>query len=201
MSSVLRIALTGGIGSGKSTVSAMFQKHGVPIIDTDIIAREIVKPETVCLDSIITEFGIDILNNDNTLNRDKLRHIIFSDELAKKILEDILHPVIYKEIENQISNIDYPYCIIVIPLLIETNAMERFDRILVIKTSKILQIERVTNRDDASTQIIEKMINSQTSDNLRLKYADDVIDNDVKIEELNNKVHKLHNKFLKLSGH
>ncbi len=200
MSSVLRIALTGGIGSGKSTVSAMFQKHGVPIIDTDIIAREIVKPETVCLDNIITEFGIDILNNDKTLNRDKLRHIIFNDELAKKKLEDILHPVIYKEIDNQISNIDYPYCIIVIPLLIETNAMHRFDRILVINTSKNIQIKRASSRDDTSAQIIEKIINSQANYSQRVKYADDVIDNDVKIEELNDTVIKLHDKYLKLSN-
>ncbi len=196
MSKVLRIALTGGIGSGKSTVADKFQDLGAPIIDSDVISREIVKPGTACLNTIVNEFGSELLTSKGTLDRHKLRKIIFNDETTKKKLEDILHPVIYQEIEDQISRINYPYCLIVIPLLVETQAMHRFDRILVVDTAKDLQIKRATSRDKSSVQIIEKIINSQASRNQRLKYADDIIDNNVNIEELNGAILKLHKRYL-----
>lgn len=199
MSTVLRIALTGGIGSGKSTVSSMFQHLGVPVIDSDIISRDIVKPDKPCLHAIIQEFGDEFLTDSGTLDREKLRSIIFNDDVAKIKLENILHPAIYQEIENQISQVNYPYCLVVIPLLIETKAMGRFDRILVVDTPETLQLERARLRDKTSDKSIEKIIKSQISRKQRLKYADDIIENNLTFEELNNSVTKLHEKFLELS--
>lgn len=201
MSAVLRIALTGGIGSGKSTVTSKFQQLGVPVIDSDVISRDIVKPGKPCLKSIINEFGSNLLTSEGTLDRDKLRNIIFNDDTAKKKLETILHPAIYQEIEEQVSKVDYPYCLIVIPLLIETKATDRFDRILVVDTPETLQVERARNRDKTSTKNIEKIIKTQVDQKQRLKYADDVIDNSLTIEELNDSVVKLHEKYLKLSSY
>lgn len=201
MSETLRIALTGGIGSGKSTVTSKFQQLGVPVIDSDIISREIVELDKPCLKKIIHEFGNNLLTNEGTLDREKLRSIIFNDDAAKKILEDILHPAIYQEIEDQVSNVNYPYCLIVIPLLIETNASDRFDRILVVDTTEALQVERASNRDKTSVEDIKKIIKSQVSHEQRLKYANDVINNSLTIEELNDSVLKLHEKYIKLSSH
>ncbi len=201
MSTVLRIALTGGIGCGKSTVADKFQDIGTPIIDSDVISRDIVKPGTACLDTITSEFGLDILTSKGTLDRDKLRNIIFNDDAARIKLEDILHPAIYQEIEVQVSKVKYPYCLIVIPLLVETQAMDRFDRILLVDAEKYLQIKRATNRDKTPVHVVEKIINSQAKRSQRLKYADDIIDNNVTIEELNEVVLKLHEKYLELSSY
>ncbi len=201
MSAVLRIVLTGGIGSGKSTVASKFQKLGVPIIDSDVISREIVKPDKPLLKTIINEFGSKLLTNKGILDRDKLRNIIFNDDAAKKKLEEILHPAIYQEIEKHISKVNYPYCLIVIPLLIETQAMDRFDSILVVETSEDIQVERASLRDKISTEHIEKIIKSQASHEQRLKYADDVINNNLTIEELNETVLKLHEKYLQQSSY
>ena len=201
MSTVLRVALTGGIGSGKSTVSSKFQKLGAPIIDSDIISRDVVKPESACLHAIINEFGSDILTNKATLDRDKLRTIIFNDDNAKNKLEEILHPAIYQEIENQLSKVDYPYCITVIPLLVETQAMRHFDRILLVDTSEKLQIERTVNRDNSSNKIVEKIIKSQVNRKQRLKYADDIINNSIEINELNDTVLHFHNLYMELSNY
>jgi dephospho-CoA kinase len=201
MTVALRIALTGGIGSGKSTVTSKFQKLGTPVIDSDVISRDIVKPNSACLEWIINEFGVAILNDDKTLNRQKLRNIIFNDKNAKQKLEGILHPTIYQEIEKQLSKINHPYCLIVIPLLIETQAMEHFDRILLIDTSQDLQISRASNRDKISHEMVETIIKSQASREQRLKYADDIINNNVRIEELNAIVLELHEKYLKLSSY
>jgi dephospho-CoA kinase len=201
MSAVLRIALTGGIGSGKTTVSSIFEKLGVPIIDSDIISRDLVKPGQPCLTKIINEFGNEILTEQNTLDREKLRSIIFDDDVAKSNLESILHPSIYKELDSQISKINYPYCLVVVPLLIETNAMKHFDRILVIDTDKDLQVKRTQKRDNSSEIEVKKIIDSQISREQRLKYADDIIENTLTIEELNETVKQLHTKYIELGSH
>jgi dephospho-CoA kinase len=200
VSATLRIALTGGIGSGKSTVASIFEELGVPIIDSDVISRNIVKPNNACLDRIINEFGPEILTAEGSLDRDKLRNIIFNNDIAKTKLEEILHPVIYQEIDEQILAVDYPYCLIVVPLLIETQATDRFDRILLIDTDENKQVKRATNRDNTSSQLVEKIIKKQANRKQRLKYADDVIDNNVNIEKLRETVLELHYEYLELSN-
>jgi dephospho-CoA kinase len=200
MTRTLRVALTGGIGSGKSTVSSEFQALGTPIIDSDVISRTIVKPGKPCLKAIIDELGNDLLNDSGELDRHKLRNIIFNDSEAKRKLEDILHPVIYQEIEREISNVDFPYCLVVIPLLIETQAMDKFDRILLIDVPEHIQLLRAARRDKTSTEAIQNIIKNQISREQRLKYADDIIDNSVKIDDLSDSVHKLHDFYLKISN-
>jgi dephospho-CoA kinase len=199
MSKTLHVALTGGIGSGKSTVSSIFQSLGVPVIDSDVISRTIVMPGKPCLKNIIDEFGSTLLNDKGELDRHKLRNIIFNDSEAKTKLEELLHPVIYQEIERAASSIDYPYCLIAIPLLIETQATEKFDRILLVDLPEAVQLARASDRDNTSIDLISEIIKNQASREQRLKYADDIIDNSVKIEELTNAVQKLHNKYLKLA--
>lgn len=199
MPKALRVALTGGIGSGKSTVSSIFQALGVPIVDADVISRTLVKSGRPCLNAIIDEFGEDLLDTRGEIDRNKLRTIIFNDPKAKRKLEDILHPAIYQEIEREVSNIDYPYCLVAIPLLIETQATDRFDRILLVDVPEKMQLTRASERDKTSRKFISEIIKNQASREQRLKHADDIIDNSVKIEELNDVVEKLHNQYLKLS--
>ncbi len=201
MSAVLRIVLTGGIGSGKSTVASKFQDLGVPVIDADKISRDIVETNKPCLNNIVDEFGEDILTTKGILDRNKLRKIIFNNDAAKKKLEEILHPVIYQEIDKQITKVHYPYCLIVVPLIIETQATDRFDRILVVDTLETTQLERASSRDKASFDDIKKIIKNQANHELRLKLADDIIDNNLTIEELNEAVLILHEKYLKLSSY
>lgn len=199
MAKPLRIALTGGIGSGKSTIASKFQALGVPIIDSDIISRTIVEPGSSCLKAITNEFGNDVLTSEGRLDRNKLRNIVFNNLESKKKLEGILHPVIYQEIEAQVNSVKYPYCLIVIPLLIETDSVDRFDRILVVDIPEDIQIKRTAERDKTSSKLIEDIIRSQADREQRLKYADDIIDNNMEINKLSEAVTKLHNKYLKLS--
>ena len=196
---MLTIALTGGIGSGKSTVATLFSRLGVPVIDSDIIAREIVEPGMPILQQIADEFGNDILTPEQHLDRKKLAGIVFADPGKKKKLEKLLHPAIYHEIENRIKELDFPYCIIVIPLLVETGAINRFNRVLVVDVPEETQLQRTAERDQRSAEFVRKIIKSQVSRKERLQYADDVIENNVTIDQLEQSVSELHQKYLALA--
>jgi len=189
---VLKIGLTGGIGSGKSTACEIFSELGVPVVDADVIARKVVKPGMPALQLIIDEFGAKIITKDGCLNRNELRDRIFKNETDRRKLESILHPVIYKEIARQTKDIGLPYCIISIPLLLETGASDIFDRILVIDVSKELQISRASVRDNASLKNIETIIHSQISRDDRLAAADDMLNNEGDIENLRRQIYDLH---------
>jgi dephospho-CoA kinase len=194
----LVIGLTGGIGSGKSTVAKLFANLGIDIIDTDKIAREIVEPGTEQLKKIARRFGDEILNPNGTLNRPLLRKIIFSDPEAKKWLEDLLHPIIYQLTFTRAKQIKSPYCIVVIPLLIESHAPCPIDRILVIDTSEELQLQRARKRDNLSAEEVKTIIDSQASREQHLKIADDVIENFGDIVDLEKQVKKLHEYYFRL---
>ncbi|MFB3089907.1 MAG: dephospho-CoA kinase [Gammaproteobacteria bacterium] len=189
---VLRIGLTGGIGSGKSTACEIFSELKVPVIDADVIAVKAVKPGMPALQSIIDEFGVKIITKDGYLNRKELRDRIFKNESDRRKLESILHPVIYKEIARQTKGINSAYCIISIPLLLETGTSDIIDRILVIDIPKELQLSRASARDNASLKNIETIIHSQISRDDRLAAADDIINNEGDIENLRRQIYDLY---------
>lgn len=189
---VLKIGLTGGIGSGKSTACEIFSELGVPIIDADIVARKVVQAGMPALQLIKEEFGEDIITKDGLLNRKKVRDQIFTNEIDRKKLENILHPVIYERIVHETENINSSYCIISIPLLLETEALEIIDRVLIIDVSEKLQLSRASVRDNASLNDIERIIRTQISRDNRLAAADDIINNEGDIENLRRQIHDLH---------
>ncbi|MCH8845493.1 MAG: dephospho-CoA kinase [Proteobacteria bacterium] len=189
---VLKIGLTGGIGSGKSTACEIFSELDVPIIDADIVARKVVQAGMPALQLIKEEFGEDIITKDGLLDRKKVRDQIFTNEIDRKKLENILHPVIYERIVHETENIDSSYCIISIPLLLETEALDIIDRVLIIDVSEKLQLSRASVRDNASLNDIKRIIRTQMSRDNRLAAADDIINNEGDIENLRRQIHDLH---------
>jgi len=189
---VLRIGLSGGIGSGKSTACEIFSELGVPVIDADIIAHNVVQAGMPALQLIKEEFGEDIITKDGLLDRKKVRNQIFTNETYRKKLENILHPVIYEKIAHEIENISSSYCIISIPLLLETGALDIIDRILIIDASRELQLSRASVRDNASLNDIEGIIQAQIPRDARLATADDIINNEGDIENLRKQIYNLH---------
>jgi len=189
---VLKIGLTGGIGSGKSTVCEIFSEFGIPVIDADIIVHSLVRPGMPALEKIAKAFGKEIISNDGTLDRGKVRDQIFANGIKRKKLENILHPVVYREISVQVENIKSKYCIIAIPLLLETDASKTVDRILVIDVPRELQSQRASNRDKTNKSDIDAIIDSQISRDDRLAAADDIINNEGDIENLHRQVSDLH---------
>lgn len=196
---ILKIGLTGGIGCGKSTVCDLFAELGISIIDADLIAREIVEPGQPALSQLSQYFGPQILHADGSLNRATLRQTIFKDEAARQTINEIMHPLIFKEIEQRINNLDSLYCIVAVPLLFETGYQNKFDRVLVIDCDPDTQIQRVSQRDQADLQQIQAIIDSQIPRSRRLELADDIIDNMSSLQILAEQVKKLHNSYTKLA--
>lgn len=197
---VLRIGLTGGIGSGKSTVCDLFRELGAPIIDSDIIARELVEPGRPALAQITRLFGKQILQQDGSLNRARLRERVFNNEQQREQLESLLHPLIRQEMQRQIASLDAPYVILAIPLLLEKGWQQQLDRVVVVDCSEQQQRERAGGRDGSSTQTIEQIITSQISRDRRLAAADDIIDNSDSLDSLRHQVERLHHHFLNLAA-
>lgn len=199
---MLIIALTGGIGSGKTTVSEIFKSKNIPIIDTDVIARQIVEQDKPAYIEILKIFGKEILNKDNSINRQALRKLIFSSTEKRLQLESILHPVIWQEVKSQLSSLTSPYCIIVVPLLFENLTKitaVKFDRILVIDAEEDIQIKRSQKRDNSDIEVIKNIMKSQVSRQIRIDAADDIILNTENLDSLNKKVDSLHQQYIKLS--
>ena len=195
----LIIGLTGGIGSGKSTVAGIFQQLGVPVIDADVIARALVAPGQPALKEIIKAFGPDSVDASGVLDRNRLRKLVFSDPEQRRRLEAILHPRIRLEIIALTTNIQTPYCIVVIPLLLETDQRDLVDRILVVDTGVDKQLARVTMRNGLSEYEITAIIAAQASRDQRLAAADEVINNDGSLDELAPQVRAQHEKYLKIA--
>jgi len=184
----LRIALTGGIASGKSTVADMFAERGVAVIDTDIIAREIVQPGEPALNEIRERFGDAVIDESGQLDRSSMRKIIFADDAARHDLEAILHPRIGAEVYRRAEAATGPYQMIVVPLLVNSPLREFADRILVVDCAREKQLQRLLLRDSESLQQAEKILDAQSSREERLQIADDVIRNDDGLKELHDAV-------------
>ena len=197
---MLKIGLTGGIGCGKTTVAKIFGQLNIPVIDADAIAHQLVAIGQPALAEIRQVFGADFLNPDGSLNRKKLKDVIFSDRQQKQKLEALLHPLVYQAIHTQLAQLQAPYCIISIPLLFETGMTGLVDRILVVDCPVKTQIERVQQRDNITTDRILAIIDSQVSRTFRKSHADDVIDNSKTDDRLAEAVKKLHNSYLSLSA-
>ena len=195
----LVVGLTGGIGSGKSTVANGFSALGVPVIDTDKLARELVEPGQPALDEIISTFGSEAISADGQLDRDYMRQLIFTDNSRKSQLEAILHPRIRQRVRALLADIRSPYCIVVIPLLLETGQTDLVDRILVVDAPEKEQLTRVAARDSLSDNAIKAIIRSQVDRNTRLAAADDIIVNDRGMSELTGHIRKLHRHYMDIA--
>ena len=195
----LVVGLTGGIGSGKTTVANGFSALGVPVIDTDVLARELVEPGQPALDEIISTFGTEVTTADGRLDRNYMRQLIFTDPARKTQLEAILHPKIRQRIRTLLADIRSAYCIVVIPLLFETRQTDLVDRILVVDSPEKEQLTRVAARDSLSDNAIMAIINSQTHRNTRLAAADDIIVNDRGMSELTGHIQKLHSYYMDIT--
>lgn len=192
---MLIIGLTGGIGSGKSTVAGYFESLGVPVIDADKITRELVEPGQEALGEIINTFGDSIIQADGRLNRSRLREHIFKNPDERKKLENILHPRARKIVQQQINELSTPYCILSVPLLIESGWVDLVQRILVVDSPRDLQIKRTIERDKVSKEQVESIIASQTDRKTRLAAADDILENTDDRATLREKIVTLHKKY------
>jgi dephospho-CoA kinase len=194
------VALTGGIASGKTLVSDEFSKLGIAIIDTDVIAHEIVEPGQPALMEIQDYFGSDIIDKNGRLNRSELRALIFSNPDARGKLESILHPRIRQKATKAAAKISSAYCILVIPLLTEKGTYPNVNRILVVDVEPETQITRLMARDGSSRKQAEQILAAQAGRSDRLKIADDVLDNSGSPEQARRKVARLHQKYLQLAS-
>lgn len=193
----LIIGLTGGISSGKTTVADLFKQHfDIDLVDADIIARQVVEPQSDGLKAIEQHFGSSVIAKDGTLDRAKLREHIFSSEQEKQWLNSLLHPLIRQQMQQEIKRVRSPYALLVVPLLIENQLQSMVDRILVIDVQTQTQIQRTMQRDHVSEQQVRSILASQISRDERLSHADDVIDNSYSNDELFPQITKLHQKYL-----
>jgi dephospho-CoA kinase len=197
-----RVALTGGIASGKTTVANLFAAHGVPLVDTDLIAREVVEPGQPALTAVAQAFGRDVLDANGRLDRRRLRELIFRDATARRRLESILHPAIRAEMERQSTAAAQagPYQILVIPLLAEGGRRDHVDRVLVVDAPATVQIERLMARDAVTREQAEASLQAQAQRETRLGVADDVVTNTGRIEDLREQVAALHERYVKLAA-
>ena len=195
----LVVGLTGGIGSGKSAVSACFEQLGIAVVDADRAARVVVEPGTPALQQIAARFGPSILKPDGALDRAELRRIIFADEEQRKWLESVLHPRITIEIFQGLRGATSPYAILVSPLLLEARQDQLANRILVVDVTEDMQLQRTMARDNNSAAQVRAIIASQIDRQSRLARADDVIENSGSLAELRDKVVTLHQRYLAIA--
>ncbi|VDR29766.1 Dephospho-CoA kinase [Raoultella terrigena] len=194
------VALTGGIGSGKSTVADAFSQLGVNVIDADVIARQVVEPGTPALLAIAARFGQQMINDDGTLNRRSLRERIFAHAEDKTWLNALLHPLIQQETRRQMQAASSPYVLWVVPLLVENNLVANADRVLVVDVAKETQIARTILRDRVSREHAERILAAQATREQRLAAADDVIENMGPPDAIASDVARLHEKYLMLAS-
>ena len=199
MTKPLVVGVTGGIGSGKSTVCAAFERHGIPTIDTDQVAREVVMPGTDGLAAVVAEFGPGVLAADGTLDRPALRRIVFADPERRVVLEALLHPRIRARVREHLAAVTTPYCLVGIPLLTERSGHGYLDRVLVVDCPEEIQIARVMSRDKLTASEVAAIMGSQASRQERLAIADDVVTNTRDLTAIHAQVDILHDRYLELA--
>jgi dephospho-CoA kinase len=198
---MLKIGLTGGIGSGKTSVSDIFSELGVPVIDTDVVARQLTARDGAALPWIRAAWGESVVRPDGELDRDALRRRIFADPEERRQLEGILHPLIRRQVVASLAELDAPYVVVVIPLLVETgNYRELLDRVLVVDCPESLQHERVRARSRLGAEEVSAIISAQADRASRIAAADDVIANDADSASLRRQVLSLDAKYREISG-
>lgn len=195
------VGLTGGIGSGKTTVAELFVKKGVSLVDTDVIAHELTGPGGEAMPAVVAKFGAALANADGALNRSAMRQRVFADPAARAQLEDILHPLIRQIAAERCLAAESPYVILAVPLLVESGTYrERCHRILVVDCPESRQIERVMARNGMSLEQVKAIIAAQATRQQRLAVADDVVVNDADLASLSGQVDALHSMYLRLSS-
>jgi len=200
---MLKIGLTGGIGSGKTKVADMLADWGVPIIDTDVIAHQLTAPAGAAMPAIQQAFGAGVVTADGALDRAAMRSLAFQDPQARTRLEGILHPLIGQEAIQQAAQTTAPYVVFVVPLLVESGPrwLDRVDRVCVVDCSPDTQVARVQARSGLTLEVIERIMSVQASRQARLAAADDIVDNDghVALDTLRAQTRALHEKWLRLA--
>jgi dephospho-CoA kinase len=195
---MLKIGLTGGIGCGKTTVADLFAAKGIPVLDADLIARQLVEPGQPLLQAIAAHFGANLLK-EGRLDRGRLRQIVFAAPEERQWLESLLHPRVYDEMERRLAGFSAPYCLLVIPLLLETGRRDFVDRLLVIDCPVELQKRRVKDRDGLTDPEIDRILSAQLAREARVAAADDLIENAGGPAELADQVDRLHRFYLSLT--
>jgi dephospho-CoA kinase len=196
----LRIGLTGGIASGKSAVADAFARRGAAIVDTDVIAREVVEPGRPALAAVVAAFGAEVLGPDGRLDRRALRRTVFADPEQRRRLEAILHPAIRAEMQRQAAAAAGPYVVIAIPLLVENGLQSQVDRVLVVDCPPEVQLARLLARDGETAEGARAILAAQATRDQRLAVADDVIVNDGSLADLEARVAALHRRYLELAS-
>lgn len=199
MKKTLRVGLTGGIGSGKTTVCRLFEGLGVPIIDADKIAHQVTRPGQAAWHAVRAEFGEQVLDAQGRLDRGALRSLVFTDTKSRERLEAIIHPRVYAEMEKRASLVTTPYCILSVPLLLETGGQAMVDQVLVVDAPAEIRKTRVMERDHVSEAQVEAIIRTQASREKRLAAAHAVITNDSDVAHLERQVLRLNRHYLGLS--
>ncbi|AID24002.1 dephospho-CoA kinase [Salmonella bongori] len=194
------VALTGGIGSGKSTVADAFADLGITVIDADIIARQMVEPGQPALNAIAEHFGSELIASDGTLRRRALRERIFSHPEEKAWLDALLHPLIQQETRRQLQQATSPYVLWVVPLLVENGLYQQANRVLVVDVTPETQLKRTMQRDEVTREHVKDILAAQTTREARLAVADDVIDNNGAPDAIASDVARLHASYLKLAS-
>ena len=198
------VGISGGIGSGKTTVTDLFAQYAIEVIDADMIAREVVEPGTPALKAIVDKFGSQVLNesvgsSSGTLDRAKLRTLVFNDIETKNWLNQLLHPVIRQQMLLQTQQAKSTFCLLSVPLLVENKLYEQVDRVVIVDVDEQTQLQRTLLRDKTNEQQIRAIMSAQATRQERLAVADDIIDNNGKTDDLVKQVDILHKKYLVLA--
>ncbi len=197
---MLRVGLTGGIASGKTVVANFFAELGAGVVDTDVIAREVVAPGEPGLANVRAEFGPGVISESGVLDRRALREVVFADPEKRSKLEAILHPLIRARTLEQLADLEAPYALVVVPLLLETGFGALVDRVAVVDCPRGVQLERLVARDGISTAEAEAMLSAQADRETRLAHADDLIDNSAGLESTRQRVQELHAQYSASTG-